>query len=909
MLIQEDYFKNIFNTVREAILILDENMRVLSANRSFFTIFKVDSANTIGSHLYDLGNGQWNIPYLRVLLEDILPKNDTVDDYEIEHNFESIGQKTMLLNACKIREKKTDQPIILLAIEDITERKRLEDVLEESEKRYRRVFETASDGIVLLEKREGKIINANPATGKMLGYSKEESIGKKLQDIGVSLDMSDFPAIMQALDKSDIINYDDVMVKTKSGPYIYADIYMVDRAKLAQCNIRDVTERKLAEEELIRSEKEYKDLFDSTLDGIYQVDADGVFISMNTAGARIFGYASPEEIIGKNALEHWRDPKDRDVFRVELKVKKMVSAYHMKAKKKTGEPIELESSSRIIEDDKGNFLGIEGILRDITERKQAEKELTVLYKKVKEEAEVSGSLLKMFEALNAILDEKQLITNVINLAPNYLKFDRIGMFIYDEELKGFNYSGGYGFSSIEEGILISRSFRRGDFPAIDIALKGETVIIDDASESDLMGKELVETLGITGAVIVPISTREKVVGGIYGDYKTLRPIEKKDVSFLKGLADGIAIALQNSRHYRESTERLMELTGKIETINAMSHIDKEILSTIDRAAILKIATALIPRIIPCERTAIALKEGDIYRITSEWGIGEFKGKTYSIKGSHFEPFERNHISLYLSDILEDDCPYHGEQRALGIKSLLVVPIVTRNGVIGFLDIGSAYHGRLTPEHLSTAEKIASQIAVALENARLYEEVKQLLINTITSLASAIDAKSPWTNGHSVRVTHYALQIGKEMGLNDKDVEWLRLSGLLHDVGKIGTYDIILDKPGKLTDEEFRLVKKHPGKGAEILNPITQLADIIPGVLHHHERYDGKGYPDGLKGEEIPLQARILCVADSFDSMTANRPYRLASGTEYAISEFKRCSGAQFDPKVVEAFLNVLGKPL
>jgi PAS domain S-box-containing protein len=123
MLIQEDYFRNIFNTVREGIIILDEDMRVLSANRSFFNIFKVDAANTIGSFLYDLGNGQWNIPYLRVLLEDILPKNDTVDDYEIEHNFESIGQKTMLLNACKIREKKNDQPIIFLAIEDITDRK------------------------------------------------------------------------------------------------------------------------------------------------------------------------------------------------------------------------------------------------------------------------------------------------------------------------------------------------------------------------------------------------------------------------------------------------------------------------------------------------------------------------------------------------------------------------------------------------------------------------------------------------------------------------------------------------------------------------------------------------------------------------------------------------------------------
>ena len=388
MLIQEDYFKNIFNTVREGILVLDVDMRVLSANRSFFNIFKVDSAKTIGSFLYDLGNGQWNIPHLRVLLEDILPKHDTVDDYEIEHKFESIGQKTMLLNACKILENRNNQPIILLAIEDIserkefeiilaategkyhelvqnansiilkmdpagrvtffnefaekffgyneeemlgcsvvgtivpattssgspgfdidsmmkaigtnqekytnnenenmlrngervwvawtnrairdefgnvkeilcigndiTERKRLEDLLTESEERYRRLFETASDGIVLLEKNEGHITHINPAAEKMLGHSEEECIGKKLQDIGVSLDMNDFSAIMQTLNKSGIINYDDVTVKTKSGQDIYADIYMVDRARLAQCNIRDVTKHKKLEEQLRQAQK------------------------------------------------------------------------------------------------------------------------------------------------------------------------------------------------------------------------------------------------------------------------------------------------------------------------------------------------------------------------------------------------------------------------------------------------------------------------------------------------------------------------------------------------------------------------------------------------------------------------------------------------------------------------------
>jgi PAS domain S-box-containing protein len=166
----------------------------------------------------------------------------------------------MLLNARQIQRVLGKERIILLAIEDITERRRLEDLLTESEERYRRLFETANDGILLLEKHEGKITHANPASTEMLGYSKEECIGKKLQNIGVSLDMGDFQKIMQTLDKSGIIYYDDVPVKTKAGQYIDTDIYMVDRARLVQCNIRDITERKKAEESLREALKEVKQL-------------------------------------------------------------------------------------------------------------------------------------------------------------------------------------------------------------------------------------------------------------------------------------------------------------------------------------------------------------------------------------------------------------------------------------------------------------------------------------------------------------------------------------------------------------------------------------------------------------------------------------------------------------------------
>jgi putative nucleotidyltransferase with HDIG domain/PAS domain S-box-containing protein len=188
----------------------------------------------------------------------------------------------------------------------------------------------------------------------------------------------------------------------------------------------------------------------------------------------------------------------------------------------------------------------------------------------------------------------------------------------------------------------------------------------------------------------------------------------------------------------------------------------------------------------------------------------------------------------------------------------------------------------------------------------YVELKGLYNALIHSFANAIDAKSPWTKGHSERVTNYAIAIAKEMGLQEKDIEILRIAALLHDVGKIGTLDVILDKPGRLNAEEFNLVKMHTVKGEQILQPIKQLQDILPIIRHHHERIDGNGYPDRLKGEEIPLYARILHIADSFDSMTADRPYRSAPGIEYAISELKKYSGTQFDPKVVETFLNILG---
>lgn len=181
------------------------------------------------------------------------------------------------------------------------------------------------------------------------------------------------------------------------------------------------------------------------------------------------------------------------------------------------------------------------------------------------------------------------------------------------------------------------------------------------------------------------------------------------------------------------------------------------------------------------------------------------------------------------------------------------------------------------------------------------ENKELFMNSISMLAAAIDAKDPYTRGHSERVKDYAMVIARQMSFNAMELERLEIAALLHDVGKIGIDDRILRKPTNLTPEEFEVMKTHPDKGANILSQIQQLADIVPGTRAHHENYDGSGYPQGMKGEEIPIFARVITVADTFDAMTTDRPYQKAFTLEFAMNRIRTMSGIKYDPVVVEAF--------
>ena len=235
-------------------------------------------------------------------------------------------------------------------------------------------------------------------------------------------------------------------------------------------------------------------------------------------------------------------------------------------------------------------------------------------------------------------------------------------------------------------------------------------------------------------------------------------------------------------------------------------------------------------------------------------------------------------------------------------SLLSISLKANNRYIGILNLFSLTPGFTFSDKQSRALYIlAAKGASAIENANLYENTQQYYLQTIKSFAHALEAKDQYTHGHSQQVTRYAEVLAKGLQLDPQRINLLLQAAMLHDIGKIGISESILNKPAKLTEEEYLIVKKHPTTGKHILAPITSLAAIVPVVYHHHERWDGAGYPDGLKGQEIPLLARILTVADAFDAMTSSRAYRQQMDSSRAFQELELYAGSQFDPELVEVF--------
>lgn len=246
-------------------------------------------------------------------------------------------------------------------------------------------------------------------------------------------------------------------------------------------------------------------------------------------------------------------------------------------------------------------------------------------------------------------------------------------------------------------------------------------------------------------------------------------------------------------------------------------------------------------------------------------------------------------------------PFCGE--CLPLRSILAVPLVKENIIVGALIVGNRGRPghRFTRDDEKLLAALSNHVAVALQNAKLYQSLNELFISTTTALVRAMEAKDRYTSGHSERVMKYSMAIGREMRLAEEDLENLRLASILHDVGKIGIRENILLKPGKLTQAQREAIETHSLIGKMIVEKVKNSDKIIPGIIEHHERFDGRGYPHHLKGRAISLQGRIIAVADVYDAVTTDRPYQRKLTPEKAYSLIVDSSGINFDPVVVRAF--------
>ncbi|HIJ80298.1 MAG TPA: HD domain-containing protein [Desulfuromonadales bacterium] len=351
---------------------------------------------------------------------------------------------------------------------------------------------------------------------------------------------------------------------------------------------------------------------------------------------------------------------------------------------------------------------------------------------------------------------------------------------------------------------------------------------------------------------------------------------------------------------REKRTLAGETLNKYREITLLYDIVEKVSSCLDIKEVARLIIEEARRVFTLSSVSVLLlnKDSDVLEQIGEFGLGLETSAAVSrgvgIAGCVWESGR----SEIVNDVRSDHRFVEGKAV---ISSLMCAPLKAKDTVVGVIKLGNDQPVTYSAEDLKLFTTLASLAAVAIENASLYEQLKEAFYTTVYTLAETIEKRDPYTGNHTKRVMEYSLAIGKVLELPEADTARLQLGAVLHDIGKIGVPDSVLLKESSLTDEEFEQIKKHAVYGEEIIRNITQLKQAIPGVKHHHEKFNGRGYPDGLAGDQIDITARIIAVADSFDAMTTNRPYRKGLSLDDAFGELRKYSGTQFDPAVVDAF--------
>ncbi|MFA5375238.1 MAG: PAS domain S-box protein [Dehalococcoidia bacterium] len=898
---------NAFKAALDAVLIFDMQGNVVNANEAAHKLFE---RNDTGINALEAVVPEDKEKIAMALGELLTTGRPSVAQFSI---VTKSGRRVPLEASGNIILDASGKPVGIVVVErDLTERKQAEQTLKKSEEKYRNLVEREKDVIVSVDLL-GFMKSANSAV-KMWGYTVDEVMKMNFFDL-IAPEWREVTATqLQArlLEKGEYVG--ETVAVRKDGeqrPIEYSAVVVYDEQGQyagAQAIVRDISERKKSEEALQAKERYFRAITDLSSGAALVVNLEGVIVDVTGGLERLSGYTR-EGTIGRWAIE-FIHPEEMEkagaAFNEAMQNPGKTVTFEARLKNVRGEWQWTESVITNLLDH-NDVRGIVNHLVDITERKKAEED-------IKRRAKVVEALYGVAQVISQSSTLDTMLKDALGKVCAAMDTESGCIFMLDlddnalqlKAVQGVSESAVQQFSTIaltEEGIegIMGLS---GPVTEID-----ETHTVADVEKAQKVTVEL----GRRAIAATPFFRGEDLQGLVVVFTNKERTFSGEDQNLLKAISNEMSIGINNIM-LLEKTRQLSvtdELTGLYNRRYFFEMLDVEI----NRAGRTKHPFSLV------------MLDLD--------GFKEYNDKYGHSNGDAvLEAFSQ----MLKSSIRKSDLAfrYGGDEFALilpGADAGRAKKIVQRarakwqkeplsqskifGGHVGFSSGIAEY-----PENAESPDGLIFLADAALYQAKkkgyedkLVSELRTLSTDImdvatqdqVYALAATVDARDPYTYGHSQRVAEITMAIGKQIGMPAEDLDKLQAAALLHDIGKVGVPDAILSKMGKPTPEEWDVIKKHCSEGARILSYVKELSSLVPIVLHHHEWYDGSGYPSGLKGMDIPSGARITSVADAYDTMVTKRPYREEISSKEACEELKRSAGTQFDPVIVDVWCKLVEK--
>lgn len=894
----EEHFRRVVESSAAGYSLVDRDGRYLEVNQAWLQMYGFESADqVIGRPFTDLQPAD-NVPNARKAMEVLLAG-------EVIRSAEG---RFMRADGAVGHQIMTARPVlrdgVITGSEafhiDITERRQAEEALRESQEHYRRLVELSPEAIFV--HCDGKFVYANPAAVRLFGAEEPDDLLGRDQmelvhpDMRASVQQRRQRILEQGIAMPRIeqryLRLDGSVAYAESGsaPFVY------EGRKAVQVVARDVSERVAARRALEESEDRYRRLVELSPDAMY-IQVDGRIAFINQAGVRLFGADRAEQLVGTSVLDHVHpDYREGIAERMRAVNSQRYEAppQHQVFLRLDGTMVDVEAAATPFV-----YLGRNGgqvIARDISERRQREREM---------EAVVTVSA-----ALRTAVTRAEMYPLIGEQVSRLMHGDGVALVQRDAVTGELVFEMGLGAWA---GAVGQRLTPDRGLSAQVIDQRSPYLNQDVRREGNVQRPDLLTD--VVSVCCVPLIVQGEATGAFWLGRSKGNPmgtvITEGEVRVLSAIADMAANALHRSALH-EATER------RLRQINALHTIDAAISASLDLRVTLDVLLDQVTTHLSVTAAAVLLYNSHTQQLSHAAGRGFRSPGLSKIRLRLGEGSAGRAVVERQAVTCSDLKSVEGDPRsrllvADGLVCSYSTPLLAKGMIKGVLEVYDSRPIAPDQEWLDFLTTLAGQAAIAIDNAELFDRLQissaELAIaydSTLEGWSRALDLRDKETEGHTVRTAEMTVRLAQAVGLSPNDLVHVRRGALLHDIGKMGVPDGILLKPGPLTEDEWTVMRRHPVYAYEMLAPIVYLRPALDIPYGHHEKWDGSGYPRGLKGEQIPLAARIFAVIDVWDALISDRPYRPAWSEEKARGHIRDQAGKHFDPRVVEAFLASVG---